>query len=153
MRGFPKLLIVVVIGITAAGATARGDETPGTSGEATGNVLPPAPAGSPPRQVLPQPCFGAGYLPYAYPGFETCPCGHDGCFHPAPYYCGGKPYGRQWLRKWIRAHLGCGSMLDGYPCPCIFPTVGRTYHHSNPGVVEQRHHETVPPPEDPIPEE
>lgn len=66
-------------------------------------------------------CLGDGYIPYGYPAFETCPCGNDGCFHPWRYYAGGKCYRRNWFHTWLRAHLGLGSMLEDYPCPCIFP--------------------------------
>lgn len=72
-------------------------------------------------------CLGTGYLPYSYPAFGSCPCALDQCFPPAPYYRGGKAYSTNWLRKWARAHLGRGSMLEAYACPCIYPTEGRLY--------------------------
>lgn len=69
----------------------------------------------------------AGYVPYAYPPFGSCPCGEDGCFHPRPYYacCGeGDPaYKKAFWRRWLRAHFHGGSMLDGVPCHCIYPPV------------------------------
>ena len=71
--------------------------------------------------------LGRGYLPYSYPGFNSCPCAWDGCFHPHRYYCGGEDYRRTWRQRWLRAHLGLGSMLDGYLCECIYPTAGRLY--------------------------
>ncbi len=74
-----------------------------------------------------QPRLGRGYVPYSYPAFDSCPCAQDGCFHPGRYYCGGKAYRKQWFRKWVKTHLGRGSMLDGYPCECISPTAGRPY--------------------------
>lgn len=74
-------------------------------------------------------CLGNGYVPYSYPGIGTCPCGppEAGCFHPWNYYHGGKSYKRSWLGKWLKAHLGHGSMLEGYPCHCTQPTVTRPY--------------------------
>lgn len=80
----------------------------------------------PPRMPT-SPCLGAGYVPYAYPGIDTCPCASDGCYPPARYYCGGDPYRRHWLRKWLNAHFRGGSMLDHYPCQCIYPTDCRTW--------------------------
>lgn len=80
------------------------------------------------------PCIGRGYVPYAYPAVDSCQCGSDCCFNAGRYYCGGKPYRRQWFKTWLRAHLGKGSMLDQYPCECQFPTVGRTYVSSRPAM-------------------
>ena len=74
-----------------------------------------------------RPCLGRGYVPYSYPAIDSCPCARNCCFHPGRYYCGGKAYRKQWFRKWLRAHLGSGSMLDEYPCQCTFPTAGRPY--------------------------
>ena len=73
-------------------------------------------------------CLGRGYVPYSYPAFNSCPCAHDYCFHPGQYYCGGKQYRKQRYRKWLRAHLGRGSMLDDTECECRFPTTGRPYY-------------------------
>ena len=73
------------------------------------------------------PCIGQGYISYAYPAFDSCPCGAKCCYHPGRYYYGGKPYKRQWFKTWLRAHLGKGSMLDPYPCDCRFPIAGRIY--------------------------
>ena len=78
------------------------------------------------------PCIGRGYRSYSYPAFGSCACGADCCFHPGRYYCGGKPYKRQWFKTWLRAHFGKGSMLDRDPCECRFPTTARTYVSSAP---------------------
>lgn len=71
------------------------------------------------------PFFGVGYVPYAFPGFDVCPCAGEFCFPPSRYCddC----YWEEWFRKWLRAHLGRGSMLDDVPCPCIMPLTGRPY--------------------------
>src|SRR6185436_1443256 len=79
-------------------------------------------------QPIYQPCLEADYMPYAYPAFGACPCCNDGCFHPCPYYCGGNAYKTQWFHRWLGSHLGHGSMLDSYPCPCIYPTAGKPLH-------------------------
>ena len=73
-------------------------------------------------RVSPLACPQGSYIPYTYPAFESCPCGADGCYHPAPYYGGSQCYRRSWFHKWLRAHLGLGSMLEDYPCPCVLPT-------------------------------
>ena len=57
------------------------------------------------------PYIGRGYVPYSYPALATCPCGSNTCYNAGRYYCGGKPYKRQWFKTWLRAHLGKGSML------------------------------------------
>ena len=83
---------------------------------------------SPPVTVQPtQPCFGIGYVPYGYPGFDVCPCGSDGCFHPARYHCECGSYRKHWWRTWLRAHFRGGSMLELYPCHCVQPQCGRPY--------------------------
>ena len=74
-----------------------------------------------------QPYLGRGYISYSLPAIDSCRCANDCCFHPRRYYCGGKKYRKQWYRKWFRAHLGRGSMLDDYACECVYPTAGRTY--------------------------
>jgi len=84
------------------------------------------------RHELVRPCLGRGYVAYSYPAFDSCPCAGNDCFHPGRYYCGGKPYRKQWFRKWLRAHVGRGSMLDDYACECRFPTVGRVYRRPAP---------------------
>ena len=76
------------------------------------------------------PCIGKGYVPYSYPAFGTCPCGENSCYDPARYYCGRKSYRMQWFRKWVRAHLGHGSMLDDVPCGCRFPGSVRPYYRT-----------------------
>ena len=91
------------------------------------------------EQVLWRPCLGAGYVPYAYPAFGSCPCDTDRCFLPAQYYCGGKPYRRQWFGKWVRAHLGNGSMLEDFPCECIYPTSGRLHLLASDPAAEEVH--------------
>ena len=127
MKILPHLLFVYIVWVAMSRTAVWAEDFAGTADEA-----PPAVLGKEQPERMPfQPCFGAGYLPYAYPGFDTCPCGNDGCFHPNKYFCGGKAYRRQWLRKWVRSHLGRGSMLEGYPCPCIFPTTGRTYFYAD----------------------
>ena len=83
-----------------------------------------------PRRAAVLPCIGDGYVPYSYPAFGTCPCGDNSCYDPARYYCGGKPYQKQWFRKWVRAHLGVGSMLDDVPCECRFPVSVRPYYRT-----------------------
>lgn len=80
-----------------------------------------------PRYEVIQPCLGRGYIPYSYPAIDSCPCARQGCYHPCRYYCGGKEYHRDWRSRWLRAHLGLGSMLDGYCWECLFPTTGRPY--------------------------
>ena len=79
------------------------------------------------RLHMSRPVLGNGYVAYRYPAFDTCPCDDAGCYHPGWYYCGGKSYRQAWWRRWVGAHLGGGSMLDGYPCHCVLPTVGRPY--------------------------
>ena len=79
-----------------------------------------------------RPCLGRGYVAYSYPAFGSCPCSSENCFHPGRYYCGGKPYRKQWFRKWLRAHVGRGSMLDDHACECRFPTAGRAYQRPVP---------------------
>ncbi len=73
------------------------------------------------------PCYGAAYLSYAFPGFDMCPCSSDGCFHPARYHCDCGKYRKHWWRTWLRAHFKGGSMLELYPCHCVHPQVGRPY--------------------------
>lgn len=75
-----------------------------------------------------QPVFGRGYIAYSYPAVDSCPCVAIGCYHPGRYFHGGKTYRRHWRKRWLRAHLGLGSMLDEIPCDCILPTFGRPYH-------------------------
>lgn len=89
------------------------------------------------EQVLSRPCLGTGYVAYAYPAFGSCPCDTDRCFSPARYYCGGTSYHRQWFGKWIRAHFGKGSMLDEYPCECIYPTIGRLHLRASISAAER----------------
>lgn len=82
------------------------------------------------REVV-QPCIGAGYVPYDYPGTSSCRCGNDCCFAPHRYYCGNDQYKKGWLRKWAGTQLGKRSMLDDYPCACIAPTaVPRLYYRT-----------------------
>lgn len=90
-----------------------------------GRVHLPPPIATADRPILVRPCLGAGYIPYSYPAVDSCPCARDDCFPPARYYCGGEAYRDHWWSKWLRAHFAGGSMLDGYPCHCVFPTVGR----------------------------
>ena len=91
-----------------------------------------------------QPCLGRGYVPYSYPAIDSCHCARTGCFHPARYYCGGKQYRKQWFHKWVKAHLGRGSMLDSYPCHCVYPTAGRPYLRSV-SVISASPRATLPP--------
>lgn len=146
MRILPYLFFVNFLWIAMAGAVASAEEAFGTRGGTANEAQPSAMPLGQPAEIAFQSCFGAGYLPYAYPSFETCPCGSDGCFHPDRYYCGGKPYRQQWLLRWVRAHLGHGSMLDGYPCPCILPATGRAYFPLNLGVTDQLRNEIALPP-------
>lgn len=120
---------VVSMTITSAEADAEGAGEPDATGHTPLPLVAAPPA--PPVQAF-QPCFGRGYMPYAYPAFGSCPCGDDHCFHPGVYYHGGKPYRREWLCRWIRAHVGHGSMLEAYPCPCISPVAGKPYLISPP---------------------
>ena len=87
----------------------------------------PEPAAAAGQTVPAPPCLGAGYIPYSYPAVDNCSCATDGCFPPARYYCGGEAYRDSWFRKWLRAQFCGGSMLDGYPCHCMFPSVGRVW--------------------------
>jgi hypothetical protein len=84
-----------------------------------------------------QPLLGAGYLPYSFPGFDTCPCGADGCFHPARYHCDCGAYKKHWLRTWLRTHFCNGSMLEQYPCHCVHPQFGRGYLVSITPAIEE----------------
>lgn len=105
-----KPLLIAAIALAAAASSAAGQTPPGLAG----------------RVALPD-CPIAGYIPYAYPPFGSCPCGDDGCFHPRPYYacCGeGDPaYKKAFWRRWLRTHFRGGSMLDGVPCHCVYPPV------------------------------
>ena len=123
MRGFIVLLAGLQAGAagSSAGSAQEGTEA---SYSATDRIPPVRTADQLPQQFV-RPCLGAGYVPYAYPGFETCPCGGDSCFHPAWYYCGGEPYRKRWWRTWLGAHVGRGSMLERHPCDCVFPGLGR----------------------------
>lgn len=116
--------------------------------DAAGPVHTPPPAAVPvyAKPSAFQPCFGSGYLAYPYPGFDTCPCGSDCCFHPGRYYHGGKPYRREWFGRWLRSHHGHGSMLDGYPHQCIFPRGGRPYIIAPAAPVAPAEMPDVPPP-------
>lgn len=91
------------------------------------NVPPPIVRRETGRLHVTRPVLGSGYVPYRYPAFDTCPCDDAGCYHPGWYYCGGKSYRQAWWRRWMGAHVGRGSMLDGYPCHCVQPTFGRPY--------------------------
>lgn len=91
------------------------------------DVPPPIARQKAGRLHVARPAFGAGYLPYRYPGFDTCQCNEDGCYHPGWYYCGGSAYRQTWWRQWVRAHLGHRSMVEPYPCHCVLPTFGRPY--------------------------
>ena len=93
-----------------------------------------------------QPCLGRGYISYSLPAIDSCPCANDCCFHPGRYFCGGKKYRKQWYRKWFRAHLGRGSMLDDYPCECVYPAVGRTYLRMLTGGMKPSDQIPSPPP-------
>ena len=98
-----------------------------------------------------RPTLGAGYVPYRYPGFDTCPCDEKGCYHPGWYYCGGTAYRQAWCRRWVRAHLGHGSMLDASPCHCVLPTFGRAYRLSAPEIAPVESEGPAEPPEAPRP--
>ncbi len=75
-----------------------------------------------------RPCIGTGYRAYSYPAVGTYSFGDEHCFHPQRYYCGGKPYKKAWLHKWVGTQLGKRSMLDDYSCDCLHPTmVPRAY--------------------------
>ncbi len=93
-----------------------------------------------------QPCLGRGYVPYSYPAIGSCHCANNICFHPAKYYCGGKEYHKRWFHKWVKVHLGHGSMLENYPCHCVYPTVGRSYLRSVPEIGSSPNHATPPTP-------
>lgn len=125
-----KLLAVLLITATAELAAQPPDRVaPATE---PSPIPPPISTTAGQAMVIAQPCLGAGYVPYSYPGVDTCPCVRDGCFPPARYYCGGETYRNHWWSKWLRAHFAGGSMLDGYPCHCIFPTVGRPVLQTTP---------------------
>lgn len=135
----------VLLVCSCAVAAAQDDVEPAAERR---DVVPPPAAGS--EEALPQhvfrPCLGNGYVPYTYPAIGTCPCAEDCCFPAAPYYaCGacGEAYRKRWFKKWLRAHFGHGSMLDGYPCHCIAPTAGRPYVAAQPTAEP---HVTPPPP-------
>lgn len=91
-----------------------------------------------------QPLLGRGYISYSYPTIDSCRCASNGCFHPSRYYCGGKQYRKNWFRKWVKAHLGHGSMLDDYPCHCVIPTTGRS-HRLNVRTSESSSDMVIPP--------
>ena len=124
-----RLLIDVAAALlVATGSMAAAQDVADPAAELPDEAPPIAEEGLP-HGVF-RPCLGAGYVPYAYPAFGTCPCAEDGCFPAAPYFaCGrcGEAYRERWLKKWARAHFGHASMLDGYPCHCILPTAGRPY--------------------------
>ena len=97
---------------------------------------------------LVQPCLGRGYVPYSYPAIDSCHCARSGCFHPARYYFGAKEYRKQWFHKWVKVHLGRGSMLDTYPCHCVYPTSGRPYLRSV--LVSGAYRDAMPPAPNPV---
>lgn len=117
--------VVPVLLLCVAGGTVRADD-----GNRPEPIIPEATPVAPTGHLITAPAgiaAGCHVTPPAYqiPGFDACPCGNTGCFHPGRYYCGGKQYRRHWFRKWLRAHLGHGSMLDDVPCHCIAPAA---YH-------------------------
>ena len=142
MRIVTSLLLagagVLMIGLSAGSAeewqpTARPYPTTGSSQSTHSEVR---------QYEWTRPCLGRGYVAYSYPAFGSCPCSGENCFHPGRYYCGGKPYRKQWFRKWLPAHLGHGSMLDDYACQCRFPTAGRAYRRPVPSAPTES---AVPP--------
>lgn len=140
----------VVVGV--CGALRAGDPPPAQEGYEYESSRPAPREGSPSaaRYELIQPCLGRGYVSYSYPAADSCPCGGDGCFHPGRYYCGGKEYRRQWGGRWLRAHLGLGSMLEGYRCECIYPAAGRSYLRTI--TKEAGSEEDLPPQPEPAPD-
>jgi hypothetical protein len=145
MRKWTAAIIVALaaVPVAATEAAAAGQPAPGTSPETGGegerfyaaDVPPPIVRKEAERLHVARPTFGAGYVPYPYPGFDTCPCDEDGCYHPGWYYCGGSAYRQTWCRRWVRAHLGHGSMLEAYPCHCVLPTFGRPYGLTAAGIA------------------
>jgi hypothetical protein len=80
-----------------------------------------ATAAEPVARVAVPTCPGRGYVPYSYPAIGSCPCGDDGCFDPGRYYACDDAYRKSFWRRWRRAHLCGGSMLNGVPCRCVVP--------------------------------
>ena len=124
-------LAAVPIAATDSAAAGQPPAAPQTGDDSrryhAADVPPPIARQEAGRLHATRPELGTGYVPYRYPGFDTCPCADGGCYHPGWYYCGGKPYRQAWWRRWIGAHLGHGSMLDAYPCHCVQPSFGRLY--------------------------
>lgn len=124
MRAVPTVAVGVLVGAVALQASAGPPDKEGAYGS-------PRPAAGDRERAAehrsdhPRP--RRGYTSYAYPGVDSCRCARGPCFHPARYYCGGEQHRRSWLRRWLGAHFGGGSMLDGYCCECVFPTVRRPH--------------------------
>lgn len=139
--GFLSMVVAVLIGGSAIA------QNLGTDGDVLSDAEPvnaiAVPAAQKTYQVT-RPCIGAGYVPYSYPAVGSCPCGDDACFDPHRYYCCGKQYKRAWFHKWVGSHVGKRSMLDDYPCACIYPTaVPRPYLREVKPVVD--HFPSAPP--------
>ena len=133
VRYFNLTLVGLFFCLAPPSATqASDDESPQTAGLPAAEAPPLANDHVEPEkktyQVI-RPCLGSGYVPYTYSAIDSCPCGSDGCFHPHKYYFGGKSYRMRWLHRWLRAKCphSSHSMLEDYPCECIFPKYGRPY--------------------------
>lgn len=129
LRVLSAMALIVTLSVTKLLAE---DSTPAEGPRSSAPADPQLRAENPSQSSFEvfQPCLGRGYIPYSYPAFDSCPCAAGGCFHPAWYYCGGANYREQWFCRWLKVHLGHGSMLDGYPCDCIRPAAGRAYLRS-----------------------
>ena len=130
LKCFPLLLASATAGLAA--------QPPAEPADEPAQSPPPISTTADQPTIVVQPCLGAGYVPYSYPGVDTCPCAYDGCYPPARYYCGGETYRDHWWGKWLRAHFAGGSMLDGYPCHCVFPTTGRAWTPAPPRSANQQ---------------
>lgn len=139
MQDFSKLLFPIMSMLLIGGSAMGQDHVLDDEAAVDAETIHSEPA-APLQRVYQatRPCIGAGYVPYAYPAVGSCPCGDDACFDPHRYYCCGKQYKRAWFHKWVGSHLGKRSMLDDYPCACIYPTaVPRPYLREVKPVVDQ----------------
>lgn len=129
---FARAIVILLLVIGGSGSSGLADDgvrlQVANSPAAQAGVVAPTPS-----------CVAGGCITrsrgYTLPGFEVCPCGNSGCFHPARYYCGGKPYRKHWFRKWLCAHFGHGSMLENVPCHCVHPVS----LHTAPAVPTPQH--------------
>jgi len=127
VRNLPQIVLTGLLGIASFSTTFAAERVTRSSLLTTTGLKTSFEKPSPQNLERVQPCLGRGYVAYSYPSFGSCQCESDCCFHPGRYYCGGKPYRKQWFRTWVRAHLGHGSMLDNTPCQCIYPTASKSF--------------------------